>query len=107
MPGDAGFVGFFVAGMPTNGLMLQCDDTIVAMQTKRLFVASGIRKLFPDHARSYSASSERGQTMSKTAPIALLPASSLFSRLMAFIDRLLIESSRIAVRNGDLPRFGL
>lgn len=45
--------------------------------------------------------------MSKTAPIALLPASSLFSRLMAFIHRLLIESSRIAVRNGDLPRFGL
>ena len=45
--------------------------------------------------------------MPKTAPIALLSASSLFSRLMAFIDRLLIESSRIAVRNGDLPRFGL
>ncbi|MDI1264205.1 MAG: hypothetical protein PS018_13205 [bacterium] len=45
--------------------------------------------------------------MSKTAPIALLPATSLFSRLMASIDRLLIESSHISVRNGDLPRFGL
>ena len=45
--------------------------------------------------------------MSKTASIGLLPASTLFSRLLASIDRLLIESSRIAVRNGDLPRFGL
>lgn len=45
--------------------------------------------------------------MSKTAPISLLPASSLFGRLMASIDRLLTASSRIAVRNGDLPYFGL
>ena len=45
--------------------------------------------------------------MSKTASVGLLPSSSLFSRLMATIDRLLTQSSRIAVRNGDLPRFGL
>jgi hypothetical protein len=45
--------------------------------------------------------------MSKTASIGLLPSSTLFSRLMAPIDRLLTASSRIAVRNGDLPRFGL
>jgi len=45
--------------------------------------------------------------MSKTAPISLLPSSTLFGRLMASIDRLLTASSRIAIRNGDLPRFGL
>ena len=45
--------------------------------------------------------------MSKIARFSLLPSSTLFGRLMASIDRLLIASSRIAVRNGDLPRFGL
>jgi len=45
--------------------------------------------------------------MSKTAPISLLPSSTLFGRVMATIDRLLTASSRIAIRNGDLPRFGL
>ena len=50
---------------------------------------------------------KRGHTMSKTASIGLLPSSTLFGRLMASIDRLLTASSRIAVRNGDLPRFGL
>jgi hypothetical protein len=50
---------------------------------------------------------EKGTNMSKTASIGLLPSSTLFSRLMASIDRLLIASSRIAIRNGDLPRFGL
>jgi len=50
---------------------------------------------------------EKGTHMSKTAPISLLPSTTLFGRLMASIDRLLTASSRIAVRNGDLPRFGL
>jgi hypothetical protein len=45
--------------------------------------------------------------MSKTASIGLLPSSTLFARLMATIDRLLTASARIAIRNGDLPRFGL
>ena len=45
--------------------------------------------------------------MSKTASIGLLPANSLFGRLMATIDRLLMASARIAIRNGDLPYFGL
>ena len=45
--------------------------------------------------------------MSKTASVGILPSTSLFSRLMAGIDRLLTQSSRIAVRNGDLPYFGL
>ena len=45
--------------------------------------------------------------MSKTASIGLVPSNGLLSRLMAAIDRLLMTSARIAVRNGDLPRFGL
>jgi hypothetical protein len=45
--------------------------------------------------------------MSKIASIGLLPSTTLFGRLMASIDRLLTASSRIAVRNGDLPNFGL
>ena len=49
----------------------------------------------------------KGTHMSKTASIGLLPSTSLFGRLMASIDRLLTQSSRIAVRNGDLPYFGL
>jgi hypothetical protein len=45
--------------------------------------------------------------MSKTASIGLAPSATLFGRLMASIDRLLMTSARISARNGDLPRFGL
>ena len=45
--------------------------------------------------------------MSKTAAIGLAPASTLFGRLLATLDRLLMRSAQIAIRNGDLPRFGL
>ncbi|MCK1383041.1 hypothetical protein [Bradyrhizobium sp. 21] len=45
--------------------------------------------------------------MSKSAALALAPSSSLFARLMATIDRLLMASAEISNRNGDLPRFGL
>ena len=45
--------------------------------------------------------------MSKTASAALVPSSSLFGRLLATIDRLLMASAQISNRNGDLPRFGL
>jgi len=45
--------------------------------------------------------------MSKTASIGFAHSSSLFGRLMAIIDRLLMTSARVAVRNGDLPYFGL
>ncbi|GIQ73867.1 hypothetical protein [Bradyrhizobium sp. RD5-C2] len=45
--------------------------------------------------------------MSKTTAIAFAPSSTLFGRLMATIDRLLMKSAEIANRNGDLPRFGL
>lgn len=45
--------------------------------------------------------------MSKTTSIALAPSHNLFGRLMATIDRWLMASARIAIRNGDLPHFGL
>ena len=45
--------------------------------------------------------------MSKTASLGFAPSNSLFGRLMATIDRLLMASAEIAVRNGDLPRLGL
>jgi hypothetical protein len=45
--------------------------------------------------------------MSKIVAATFAPSASIFSRLMASIDRLLMASARIAVRNGDLPYFGL
>jgi hypothetical protein len=45
--------------------------------------------------------------MSKTAAFSLVPSSTLFGRFMATIDRLLMASARIAIRNDDLPYFGL
>jgi hypothetical protein len=45
--------------------------------------------------------------MSNTASLGLTPPTTLFARLMANIDRLLMASARAANRNGDLPYFGL
>jgi hypothetical protein len=50
---------------------------------------------------------ERGRQMSKTASIEFAPSHGLFGRLIASIDRLLMSSARVAIRNGDLPYFGL
>jgi hypothetical protein len=45
--------------------------------------------------------------MSKTAALGRAPSATLFSRLMAVIDRLLMASAAIAIRNEDPPYFGL
>jgi len=45
--------------------------------------------------------------MSKTISLGFAPSVTLFGRLMATVDRLLMASAEIAVRNGDLPYFGL
>ena len=45
--------------------------------------------------------------MSKTASIGFAPSTTLFGRLMASIDHVLMTSARAALRNGDLPYFGL
>jgi hypothetical protein len=43
--------------------------------------------------------------MSKTAAIRLSP--SLFGRFLATLDQVLMASAKAAIRNGDLPYFGL
>jgi hypothetical protein len=45
--------------------------------------------------------------MSKTASVTFAPSVSLFARVMATIDRLLMASAAISNRNGDLPHIGL
>jgi hypothetical protein len=45
--------------------------------------------------------------MSNTASLSLTPSTTLFGRLMAQIDRLLMTSAKVSARNGDLPYFGL
>jgi hypothetical protein len=45
--------------------------------------------------------------MSKTISLGFAPSVTLFGRFMATVDRLLMASAAIAVRNGDLPYFGL
>jgi hypothetical protein len=45
--------------------------------------------------------------MSDIASLRVAPSNGVFGRLMAIIDRLLMASARIAIRNGDLPHFGL
>jgi hypothetical protein len=45
--------------------------------------------------------------MSKTASLSLMPSASLFGRMMAAIDRLLMAHAELAIRNDDLPYPGL
>jgi hypothetical protein len=45
--------------------------------------------------------------MAKTASFRFAPSSTPFGRLMATIDRLLMASASLAIRNGDLPYPGL
>ncbi|WP_291577506.1 hypothetical protein [Bradyrhizobium sp.] len=45
--------------------------------------------------------------MSNAIYTQIVPSRGLFARLMATIDRLLMASARIAIRNGDLPYPGL
>jgi hypothetical protein len=45
--------------------------------------------------------------MSDFASPGLLPTTTLFSRLLASIDRVLMTHAEIVIRNGDLPYFGL
>jgi len=42
--------------------------------------------------------------MSRTASIAFAPSSTLFGRLFASIDRLLLAYAEMTIRNGDVSR---
>jgi hypothetical protein len=45
--------------------------------------------------------------MSNATYTQIAPTNGLFARLMAAVDRLLMASAGIAIRNGDLPYPGL
>jgi len=45
--------------------------------------------------------------MSKLAANSTSSVNTLFGRLLAGIDRLLLSNAAIAIRNGDVPRVGL
>ena len=77
------------------------------MQTNALPLVSGIHRLVPDDDTASGRTPAKGTNMAKSAAITYAPTGSLFARLMTAIDRALSASARIAVRNGDLPRFGL
>ena len=77
------------------------------MQTNELFLVFGMPKLISREQRSDPLHRKKGSKMSKTAALGLAPSASLFSRLMATIDGFLMASARTALRNGDLPYFGL
>jgi hypothetical protein len=104
-PGDP--AAFLLSGSVNFLFILRCKPTNAAMQTNALLVASGIHNVFPDHEANLSPHFRKGNTMSKTASIALDSSGSLFGRVLASIDRLLTMSAAIAVRNGDQPHFGL
>ena len=70
-------------------------------------MVSGIHRLAADNEAATGRFPGKGTQMSKTAAIGFAPSTTLFSRLMASIDRLLMTSARAAVRNGDVPYFGL
>jgi hypothetical protein len=45
--------------------------------------------------------------MSKAASLAPAPSATLFRRFMGALDQLLMANAQIAVRNRDLPYFGM
>ena len=73
------------------------------MQTNGLFLVSGMPMFWTTHFTG-----TKGTTpMSKTASLGFAPSATLFGRLLSAIDGLLMANARIAIRNGDLPYFGL
>jgi hypothetical protein len=86
--------------------MLHCKMKYAAMQTKGLLLASGIPNLKGVTAWQ-PATFRKSTKMSKIASFPVAPSASLFNRMMASVDRLLMAHARIGVRNGDLPYFGL
>jgi hypothetical protein len=81
--------------------MLRCKTYYAAMQTNEL--SWYLACLFLGNATYQN----KGDKMSKITSPPLPPPATLFSRLLSAIDRLLMANAHIAVRNGDLPYFGL
>jgi hypothetical protein len=76
------------------------------MQTNALFLVCGIHRLLFEN-RQRSAAPVRETIMSKIASVALAPSGTLFTRLFAAIDRLLLAYAEMEIRNGDIPRSGI
>jgi hypothetical protein len=85
--------------------MLHCKPRYAAMQTNVSFLVSGIHRYVPDNDAALALA--KGDPMSKNASIGLVPSTNLFGRFLATLDRILMANARAAIRNGDLPYFGL
>jgi hypothetical protein len=83
--------------------MLHCKNYYTATQKNELPVVSGM-PMFGQHRLPRT---EEGDKMSKTVALGRAPSPTLFARLLSIIDRVLMTNAHIAVRNGDLPYFGL
>ena len=83
------------------------QNTKCCYANKLVAVVSGIHRLVADDEAATGRFPGKGTQMSKTAAIGFAPSTTLLGRLMISIDRLLTTSARIAIRNGDLPYFGL
>ena len=59
---------------------------------------------WPEITKQRFAAVEKGNPMSKSATIAFAPSSSVFVRLFATSDRLLLVYAEMTIRNGDVPR---
>ena len=77
------------------------------MQTKALFWYVVYIKWLSNDGMAPAGPGMREIHMSKTAAVALPPSATLFGRLVATIDRLLMAYAEMNIRNGDVPRFGL
>jgi len=87
--------------------MLHCTSKNAAMQTNPLLWHLVYNKPLSSIEAASAAPANQRVQMSKTATVALPASNTLFSRLLANIDRLLMTNAEIAIRNGDLPRAGL
>ena len=77
------------------------------MQARGWLLVSGIHKLAPDQNATPGVAIRKGTKMSDMTSDAFNPTSSIFSRFMAAVDRLLLAWHEASVRNGDVPYFGL
>ena len=91
----------------TSLIMLRCKQTIAAMQTNALSLASGIHKLFSDDEAEFRRNREKGTRCPRLLLSRSIPPAPCSAACWPSIDRLLMKSAAIAVRNGDVPRFGL
>jgi hypothetical protein len=73
------------------------------MQTNQLLVVSGIHKLVFERSELLPIRNQ-GATMSKTVSLRLSPSPSLFGRLFASLDRMLLTYAEMTIRNGDVQR---